>query len=205
MDNRQLVENIRTLCRQKEIGINQLERDLHMSAGYLSRWSRISPSIDKVADVARALDVTIDQLIGQTETVSSDRGEAGTLEGLIRMTSTGLLSWAAWERERCPFRCDVTALFDERYLHHWVCWAGIEESCYLLLLVECGEKTEKAACRLFLLPYETAAAVLEAGPEDGELLIRLWCAIEAENKTEWDTLKADEAWERLQDKIESIL
>ena len=62
-----VIENIRAVCKSKKIPVYKLEADLGFSNGYLNpkRISRI-PS-DRLADIARYLDVGIDTLVTDVE------------------------------------------------------------------------------------------------------------------------------------------
>ena len=64
MDNEQLVKSIRQLCKNRNIAISQLENDLNFGAGLISRWSKNSPSIDKIVDIANYFHVSIDEVVG---------------------------------------------------------------------------------------------------------------------------------------------
>lgn len=64
MDNEQLVKSIRQLCKNRNIAISQLENDLNFGAGLISRWSKNSPSIDKIVDIADYFHVAIDEVVG---------------------------------------------------------------------------------------------------------------------------------------------
>lgn len=62
-----VIENIRAICKSKKIPVYKLESDLGFSNGYLNpkRISRI-PS-DRLADIARYLGVSVDDLFADIE------------------------------------------------------------------------------------------------------------------------------------------
>lgn len=64
----QLYQNISRICREKNISIAKLEREMGIANGTLNRWSTIKPSIYAVADVADHLGVSIDELCGREST-----------------------------------------------------------------------------------------------------------------------------------------
>lgn len=43
-----LVKRIKWICKEKGISVSQLESRLEFSPGLISRWVRMSPSIDKM-------------------------------------------------------------------------------------------------------------------------------------------------------------
>lgn len=84
-----LVQNIKKICAQKKISIGQVESDLDFSPGLISRWTRMSPSIDKIIAVADYLGVTIDELVGRNE-----ENKKRTLINKIYLDSCdGILQW----------------------------------------------------------------------------------------------------------------
>lgn len=72
MDSRTLIDNIRSLCKKNKVSISKLEADLFLSPGLISRWIKNSPSLDKVADIADYFGVSIDELIGRSNSFSND-------------------------------------------------------------------------------------------------------------------------------------
>lgn len=60
MDKDIMVQNIKYLCSKNEVTISQLEREIGVSPGFLTRMSSSYPSIDKVAAVADFFNVSID-------------------------------------------------------------------------------------------------------------------------------------------------
>lgn len=54
---------IKSLCKEKGISINKLEKDLGFSKGYVSKLNASSPSVDKVRKIAEYLKVEIKDLI----------------------------------------------------------------------------------------------------------------------------------------------
>lgn len=57
-----LYENIKRLCRQKHMTVFDLEKAAGLPYNTVTRWGKTTPGIDKVAKVAAALQVTIDEL-----------------------------------------------------------------------------------------------------------------------------------------------
>lgn len=88
MNNEMLVKTIRELCQSKSIAISQLETDLEFGAGLISRWTKSSPSIDKIVDIADYFNVSLDEVVGYRNIIDDK-----FLEKLIRQTSDKSIKW----------------------------------------------------------------------------------------------------------------
>ena len=55
---------VKEIAKNKGISLNQLEKDTKIATGSISKWDKISPSFEKVCNVAKALDINVDELIG---------------------------------------------------------------------------------------------------------------------------------------------
>lgn len=60
-----LLENIIRLCRKRRLSISRLERETGISNGTISRWGRVSPTVENVQKVARYLGTTVDALLAE--------------------------------------------------------------------------------------------------------------------------------------------
>ena len=61
-----MLENIKRLCAEQGITIQQLEDKANIAAGTVGRWGKggkLLPSVDKAKRVADALGVTVDELL----------------------------------------------------------------------------------------------------------------------------------------------
>lgn len=67
MDNNVLVDNIRILCKSKNIPISQLEKELDFGSGLISRWTKADPSLSKIVDIADFFNVSLDEIVGREE------------------------------------------------------------------------------------------------------------------------------------------
>ena len=66
LNNKELFNNIKTLCDEKGIKITNLEKELGFGGGIISRWgNNADPSLSKIVDIADYFNVTIDELIGR--------------------------------------------------------------------------------------------------------------------------------------------
>ena len=62
-----IVEKIRMLCNEKSMTIAELERNVGLGAGTVSRWNVRVPGVDKVQKVADYFSVTTDYLLGRVD------------------------------------------------------------------------------------------------------------------------------------------
>lgn len=62
-----IVENIRWLCKQQNISIPKLEKELGFGNGAIYNWDKSSPSVDKLQKVADYFQVSTDYLLGRDE------------------------------------------------------------------------------------------------------------------------------------------
>ena len=62
-----IVEIIRMLCNEKSMTIAELERNVGLGAGTVSRWNVRVPGVDKVQKVADYFSVTTDYLLGRVD------------------------------------------------------------------------------------------------------------------------------------------
>mgnify|MGYP003093766445 FL=1 len=62
-----IVDRIRALCSERKITIAELERNLGLGAGTVSRWDARVPGADKIQKVAEYFDVSTDYLLGRSD------------------------------------------------------------------------------------------------------------------------------------------
>ena len=58
-----MFDKIKALCKERGMTIAELERAADIVPTTMTKWKRISPSVDKVARVAKVLGVTIEELL----------------------------------------------------------------------------------------------------------------------------------------------
>lgn len=66
-----LYENIVTLCKERNISVARLEREVGLGNATIRNWKWSSPSVDKVRDVAKFFGVTVDSLVDGTPDASA--------------------------------------------------------------------------------------------------------------------------------------
>lgn len=92
MDNELLVKSIRKLCKENNITPAQLETKLNFGVGLISRWSKSSPSIDKIIDIADYFNVTLDEVVGRDIELNNSQ-DNDLLISLIQMTNSKEIKW----------------------------------------------------------------------------------------------------------------
>lgn len=79
-----MVERIRELCREKGISILKLEMACGFSNGSVNKWSRQSPSADKLLTVASFFGVSMEYLLtGKQPTVTDGLSEEAIMTANI--------------------------------------------------------------------------------------------------------------------------
>ena len=59
-----LYEKIKELASQKNVSIRQVEEKLGFANGTIRQWGRKNPGVNKVKDVAKYFNVSVDYLLG---------------------------------------------------------------------------------------------------------------------------------------------
>ena len=68
-----LKERIKELCREKEISMNQLERDLSFGKGYISKLGKSSPNAIKLQKIADYFGVSLEYLMNGEENENANK------------------------------------------------------------------------------------------------------------------------------------
>lgn len=58
-----MYQKIKSLCEENNISVYQLEKDLGLSTGSVSKWEKSIPRADTLSKVAKYLNVGIDCLL----------------------------------------------------------------------------------------------------------------------------------------------
>lgn len=64
-----MYQTIKDLCRDKEISVYRLEKDLGLSTGSVSKWDKSIPRGDTLIRVAEYLGVPVDYLLKKEKEV----------------------------------------------------------------------------------------------------------------------------------------
>lgn len=162
MTTENLYFNIKRLCQERGITINQLEKELGFGAGSIGKFQTSSPSIEKICRIAKNFDVSVDQLCGLDQERSN-----GKLENrLVSDTENGSLSWKACSINEVP----------------QINGARFQDS--LLEVLFKAEPSGKPELAFYLFHTEEQSAVLVKTPQNGCIwkqdmgnLEDLWAAV----------------------------
>lgn len=88
MDNNIIVDSIKKLCKNKNITVSQLEKEIGLSQGLVSKWMNTTPSLDKIVDIADYFHVSIDEVVGYKQNLKDE-----FLKQLYNKTENDSLSW----------------------------------------------------------------------------------------------------------------
>lgn len=103
MNNGNIVDTIKELCNKNNMTIAQLERELYMSPGLISRWNKSTPSFDRIIEVANFFDVSLDTLANNRYTHTSDNVIINRLLPILYQKSIEAeLEWNVWDSENIP-------------------------------------------------------------------------------------------------------
>lgn len=67
-----ILENIKRLCKERNTSIFALEKALGIGNGVIGKWSKSSPTVEKLAAVADYFGVTVDELLQTDNQKGSD-------------------------------------------------------------------------------------------------------------------------------------
>ena len=91
MNNEQIVNSIKNLCKSNNITITKLEEAIGLSQGLISRWTKSEPSLSKIIDIADYFNITVDEVIGRVNETNDK-----FLNKLISQTSNNKIEWKAY-------------------------------------------------------------------------------------------------------------
>lgn len=99
MNNQLLVDNIKKLCKDRNVSISTLEKDLFMSSGLISRWAKTTPALDRVVDIANYFHVSVDSLVDTTKESAYNNPKLKQLLSLLYSKSDSEeLAWFVFDR-----------------------------------------------------------------------------------------------------------
>ncbi|MDE7340661.1 MAG: helix-turn-helix transcriptional regulator [Lachnospiraceae bacterium] len=91
MTNEILLSNIRELCKKNNISVADLEKNLGIGAGTISRWNKANPSFDKIKAIAKFFKISIDARSGYTvESSTQEKLNEGTVKIIDYLTEKAL-------------------------------------------------------------------------------------------------------------------
>ena len=181
--NEIIVNNIRRICKSKNIMISQMEEELGFSPGLISRWSRTktSPSFDKVAAVMEYLGITYEELTGETKITSvnflSDAPKKtlspslNSFDILLKNTIDRHLTWQR-TGDKLPLEISsMNNIFTNWYLYdiHKYYFTTVVESL-VLLIIEYNTRTCHIYEALYLIHHQMDGSITTILEQDRRLL-----------------------------------
>lgn len=88
MDNNIIVDSIKKLCKDKSITVSQLEKEIGLSQGLVSKWMNTTPSLDKIVDIADYFHVSLDEVVGYKQNLNDE-----FLNKLHEQTENDSITW----------------------------------------------------------------------------------------------------------------
>lgn len=58
-----IYDNIKELCKKRGVSVGSVEKEAGLSNGAISKWNKVSPTIDNLQAVAKVLKVKVDKLL----------------------------------------------------------------------------------------------------------------------------------------------
>lgn len=100
VDSIKMIDKIKRLCNEKNIKISELEEEVGLSKGNLSRWAKSCPSaIQNLANIAEILNISVDYLLDtNTRLLASDNN---VLDILISETKNRSIVWQKLSYSKC--------------------------------------------------------------------------------------------------------
>ena len=199
MNNEQLVNTIKSLCKEHNISITKLEETLGMSQGLISRWNKSDPSLSKIIDIADYFKISLDELTRYRSTINDK-----FIQKLLTQTASENLKWYNYNNKDntpkqyrstidiCNFfsQDNTTEYFDEHIqLSYYTCI----NNGYISIFVLYKDDNIKTPddLKLFIQPDNDAQLIFQKYTK--EQLIPLWLKILYALKEEApDELKAEE-------------
>lgn len=94
MDNKKIVGSIKNLCRTNEMTVGQLEKEIGLSQGLISKWMYTTPSLEKIVDIAKYFHVSLDDVVGYDNGIDDE-----FLSTLINRTEKQIILWNNYNDE----------------------------------------------------------------------------------------------------------
>lgn len=208
MINQELLLNIRRLCKEHDVNIAYLEKQLGIGAGTISRWNKANPSLDKIVGIAKYFHVSVDDLIGysvgreeDSEAISdSTQGIINYLLYLTRNNSEKSF-WHLYSDLSNEVQLNLSGLVCSRSENDQLLYAVSEDGFFLLQVTYLlNDKYDfETSLRLYLLPDESSVPVLECDQKRylQELFIAARRSIEKEIEEKENFEKVENQRERL--------
>ena len=61
-----IYDRIKTICKEKGLSVNYVEKKAGLSNGIISKWNTCSPTLENAQAVAKVLECTVDDFVTKT-------------------------------------------------------------------------------------------------------------------------------------------
>ena len=200
MNNEAIVSSIKQLCKNNNITVTQLEKEVGMSQGLVSKWKDKVPSLDKIIDIADYFHVTLDEVVGRC----SSQCEDDIVSNLIKMTANKEIQWKFIEEYKSQNICDKT------YYDLFCLWVGEEieifkcqyDNSFLFVVAQYDVDQglfENLEIQLYIQPDKDSIPVVQENLEEN--IENLWIKIREPYKGIPDEWKASVIRKRITGQI----
>lgn len=157
VDNQRFLFNVRQACKEKGITVSQLESALGWSQGLISRWSKTSPSVDKLIELVNYLGVSYERLLGGGKSDTSESPASSIGQKLAERTRRGKIVWKPCEGDSVA--AGLVGMISEGDCLADLAYCTTYEDGYFFLVMAEGD--EVYAPRLYLSPDATTPPTYE--------------------------------------------
>ncbi len=113
MNNEQIVNSIRSICKEHNITVTKLEETLSMSQGLISRWNKSDPSLSKIIDIADYFNLSLDDVVGYKNSTDDK-----FIDKLVSETINNKIKWSNYtnpnEQVKQYFGISIPAFFEKK-------------------------------------------------------------------------------------------
>lgn len=170
--NVNVYERVKKICKEKEITISGLERELNWGNGVIGRWGKTSPSIDKIFAVADELGVSLDELLGKPAEIKEETIRQLTVsEKILELAEEKKLKWTCCRKNDIEWE----AILGSEELEQQDCKvfkASLGMGMIILYVSYCQENEE-----IYDLELKLYLAVGEGAIEEEQVTTQVLCKI----------------------------
>ena len=142
LDSGKMVQKIKDICKEKGINISELETELELSKGSLSRWVKSCPTpIETLYNLSTLLNVSSDYLLGiekgsSEEILLGDNGKnrGESIKKLIELTNKRVISWSKISYSQAKKITVVSIPNDIVYKDNFNIYESITDKGHLILV-----------------------------------------------------------------------
>lgn len=128
MNNEAIIESIKNLCKSKNITASQLEKEVGLSQGLISKWQKTMPSLDKIIDIADYFHVSTDEVIGRGNIVDDE-----FIKAVYDKTNTADFKWRKVTRDDTQIVMPNTTEYYDEEIYDEINYFTKAEGGYLIM------------------------------------------------------------------------